>query len=463
MKRTIFLVLCGIIAMAARGTGFQPVGPEHGQVAHATPEHGQDAHATPEHGQDAHATSRPTGVQALLEQLGADDWRVRQAAQDKLIEMGLDVVPDLRNLLRATSDDEVRTRAEAAIRQIDEAERNGPTRITLHVKDASVMDVLAEISKQAKVRIDFSPNQPPNPPTKVSIDADRVSFWLVMKEICQKTGIGPSPNSYGISDQIPVTPGSTFAATPGEVNGCFYITPTRASRSHSIDYSNPQNASTYFSLQLSIYIDPKLKVVRSSYQLAIDEIVDEKGNSLSGPQAMNGSYSSGPSFKRDMQVPLTWTPQAGNKIARLKGSAEFVVLTKSDVWEIPNPLTAGSVTHDLPFGKCVIKGVSKLPDDQYQVQVAIENSAGLSPQALAIADFSAVQQSLRLVDANGHAWQQGGGSGGGGATSRSYQFNYMRNNGGNQAVGDPVKLIWEIPMEMKDLVLPVELRDLRLP
>ena len=67
-------------------------------------------------------TTRPAAIQAsidqLLKQLGADDWQDRQKAQDELVKLGEDVVPDLRKLLKTTADEEVRTRVESALREI---------------------------------------------------------------------------------------------------------------------------------------------------------------------------------------------------------------------------------------------------------------------------------------------------------------------------------------------------------
>jgi hypothetical protein len=63
--------------------------------------------------------TRPSAIADLVRQLSADDWQTRQRAQDRLADMGDAAVADLKTALRRSNDEEVRTRIEAAIRQIE--------------------------------------------------------------------------------------------------------------------------------------------------------------------------------------------------------------------------------------------------------------------------------------------------------------------------------------------------------
>lgn len=411
--------------------------------------------------------TRPAALQAkidaLLKQLGDDDWKRRQDAQDKLVEIGEDAIPDLRKLQSETAEDEVRIRVEAALKLIESNDANGPTRITLHMKDVKLAQVLPEIEKQAKVKVGFE-NQPIPDTAVFSIDVDRQPFWLVLKEIADKTGCGPAPYYSNARDMITMSPGTNFSRFPGQVAGCFYVTPTYCSRNHSIDYSNPANASVGFSLQMAIYIDPKLKVLRNDYQLNVQQLVDEKGNALAVPQGVGGmGYSSGPGFRRDLNVQLAYKPDIGKKIAHLKGAANFLVLSKSESWELANVLTLKDQVRNVPFGKCTVKAVTKSSDDQYKVEVVIDNPPAMAGQAEAAGDYSTVQQCMRLVDAAGRSYMVGGGGSSGSPTRREHQYYFYRNRGGNAAPGDPAKLIWDIPLETREITVPIEFKDLPLP
>src|SRR4051812_20524711 len=122
----------------------------HGRGAHATKMRdtlfsiaisllvAQAAFATPAATRPTSApTTRPTDlVESLIRDLGADDWRARQSAQDQLVTMGPDVLERLRRAGKEAADDETRRRAEAAAAQIAENALIGPSVITMRLSDA---------------------------------------------------------------------------------------------------------------------------------------------------------------------------------------------------------------------------------------------------------------------------------------------------------------------------------------
>src|SRR5215211_1041548 len=68
----------------------------------------------------------------------------------------------------------------------------GPTRITLHLKDAVPQAVVAELSKQAGVSIrlpvwggDETRNKP------LAIDVENQPFWTALSEVCAKLRVQP--------------------------------------------------------------------------------------------------------------------------------------------------------------------------------------------------------------------------------------------------------------------------------
>src|SRR3954469_5997985 len=67
------------------------------------------------------STSRHAAdMEKWITQLTSDDWKERQQALERLVALGDDAVPRLNILADAADDGEVRTRAAAAIRQIEE-------------------------------------------------------------------------------------------------------------------------------------------------------------------------------------------------------------------------------------------------------------------------------------------------------------------------------------------------------
>src|ERR1051325_6149201 len=86
-------------------------------------------------------------AEQLISTLSSDTWQARQQAQDALVQIGLDLRPRLLRLMRQTRDEEVRTRAEAALGQIEENRISGISYITLHMKQALPKEIFANLSR----------------------------------------------------------------------------------------------------------------------------------------------------------------------------------------------------------------------------------------------------------------------------------------------------------------------------
>src|SRR5437868_4759314 len=72
-----------------------------------------------------------------LPRLASEDWHRRVQAVDDLVRLGADAEPLLQQLLRNGAAGEARKNAERAIDLIEYNRLLGPSRVTLHVKDAS--------------------------------------------------------------------------------------------------------------------------------------------------------------------------------------------------------------------------------------------------------------------------------------------------------------------------------------
>src|SRR5262245_324565 len=71
-------------------------------------------------------------IETLIQHLSADDFRQREEAQAQLVQLGDSVRGRLERLVTESADQETRSRAEAALVQIDENASHGPSLITMH-------------------------------------------------------------------------------------------------------------------------------------------------------------------------------------------------------------------------------------------------------------------------------------------------------------------------------------------
>ena len=139
------------------------------------------------------ATQPASAVQAAVDDLTNDDFDIRQAAQQKLVEMGQAIEPQLRQLLTRDLSDEVRARVNGALRQIEENRLLGPAVITLHYQDAPLQQVLDDFSQQVGADLGVNGRQVTQyaESRRATIDLDHTDFLTSMQVLSQLTGLRP--------------------------------------------------------------------------------------------------------------------------------------------------------------------------------------------------------------------------------------------------------------------------------
>jgi hypothetical protein len=78
--------------------------------------------------------------------------------------------------------------------------------------------------------------------------------------------------------------------------------------------------------------------------------------------------------------------------------------------------------------------------------------------------FASFQESIWLLDANGRTWKTADASyssmGGGGVSRLTYWCTFIRNRSTDPQIGEPAKLVWEIPLDTREIEVPVDLKNL---
>ncbi len=230
---------------------------------------------------------------------------------------------------------------------------DGPTLITLHLKEATVPEILSELSKQCGIRVrgNFWSDEQRN--KKFSLDIEKRPFWEAMTEIGGKLKL--FPQQWGGNNGLVLSPdndgspkGSVQLETP-----LLSIVAKTLSRTHVINYTKkaaqdkPETPS--MSLQSVILIDPKLQLLNNAAKANVTEIVDEKGKSLKGEQDDIYVYGETPSLWQ-MQIPLKYSATMGKNLARLSGTFRVFVVARRETWNIPDILKAKSITKTVKIG-----------------------------------------------------------------------------------------------------------------
>ena len=217
----------------------------------------------------------------------------------------------------------------------------GPTRVTLHLKDATAQAVVDAFSQQSGVPLRLLFFEEAAPPPKYTIDIENQPFWTAFSELCRKLQLAPQlAGDRNIQDLLPgnldESLGVLFPVHP-------LATLTARELRHEHNFSlkgaadNVQSTNDRHTLYFNgwVLLDPKVRVAPSTTPVVtITEAVDDKGNALMDNQG-GASFVQSPVLW-DLQVNLQGRADTGQKLARLKGNIKAFIVTRQEAWEVPN-------------------------------------------------------------------------------------------------------------------------------
>jgi hypothetical protein len=155
-----------------------------------------------------------------------------------------------------------------------------------------------------------------------------------------------------------------------------------------------------------------------------------------------------------MRGTIKGVPAAAKRLKVLKGSFAVTAVEQSQPVEIEDLFRAANTTSR--SGRQSLQVISAFLQDQtYQVK-AILTRGGLSQQ-----DWRGSMEAdgIRLLDAQGRPLRkvQSSFQDGGGQVLMEFSF-----EAGGQAEQGPLKLVWQMPLESRQMTIPFELSDLAL-
>jgi hypothetical protein len=394
-------------------------------------------------------------IEALITDLASPDEAVREAALRRLVEMG-DVA---RELLEAQID--ASEGVAAMLNQIEINRIAGPTLVTLELNDVSAEEAVEELFRQSG---NYFPRHSDESLWqqaqlgRVTATFKDEPFWVAMREICIQAGL--YLNASGDIVLAPLSsspPGSNDRSDfifPVSYDGAFIVVVTGLHRNNVADLHLPETIRRDVHIRLQIMAEPRVDIIhREGVQLV--EAVDEKGNSLlpradqRWPQSSSMVHSPG----WTVNMPLHYPEEAGQRIARLRGSIAVRVQTDYDRIEFENVSSARDVRRVLGDREFGLQELTRPSETEYRVMV-------VAPGPVREANDLVRRSRARLLDERGRetplvrGWP---------TTSRDGQpagrFTFARRDD----MGEPAKLVLEIPVATRDININFEFTDLPLP
>jgi hypothetical protein len=427
-----------------------------------------------------HAGDRQAGIEKWIAQLSSDDWKLRQEAMEQLVGLGEDALGRLRKLVNTTEDGEVRSRASSAIGQIEENRIIGASLITLNLHDVPPAQALAEISRQARAAIQTDPVNLLSQKNlkQVSLMADHEPFWKVLQSFSEQcdlevTGITRRNREIGLG----LTHGTgEWMDKPIVLSGPLLIRADRITRVSTIRLRPPRDETQEFNISLSAFAEPKLKVMDYSGAIKLLEVVDEKGHSLIPPQEDEAPVANTDVFGNnnerhtthwEMGATLHYPKGSGTRIVRLRATTALQVRIRSAELDL-SMAGARNVTKSVGGFRVLVKAL-----DLAHCELSIYRD-GRSDADWYASRLQLNASEARLTDEKGRVFARSQGSADIDESPDSQRIDLKirfaregsdESNKESKKDGLPeaTRLVWEFPMEIRELRVPFEFRDLPIP
>jgi hypothetical protein len=351
-------------------------------------------------------------------------------------------------------------RAQAGSNSIIYADAEQPTKVTLHVKNGLLKDVLADLSRQAGVEVTTTPeslaSEVKNP---LNIDAEGEPFWKVTLDICRQAQLTPAEmGGIGMRNIVLKRGQEPSPRAEPSMRGCFHITPVFAISGGAV--------SNRTILSFRMLVDPRLSVLRSTTFIATTQVSDSAGHSL---------LYKAPFSSDDLSAYYNWnwsvtshilTPGDDN-VADFKGTVRTQVQGQITTWEVTNALAIVNQSRDMPFGKATVAGISKVDtsrsrilvlNDVYSVSASFDIAAGKESE---VGGHTAFGGMVRLYDEAGNA-SEGAYFGSGAIRDGHVGFSTTVNalTAARKRLGPISRLQWDIPGAVREITVPIEFKNI---
>jgi hypothetical protein len=296
-------------------------------------------------------------------------------------------------------------------------------------------------------------------PPRVTLACDGEPFWSCLRQICGQAKLGFVKSARDAPVQLaPINP--NVPDGPWVVAGPFLLKVKRIERTRHVEFDGPpdQNAKSGGRISLFAWAEPKMS--RGSWSIEqVDELTTDQG-----PQPLGrGDFMGGGRVGSANEGTMTFRADLkGSRITRLRATALFTVVGRTETLEVDRVLASGKTERMLGGFAFQLSDVNKVVGDQYAYTIEVTRGER------SVDEFNAFRKVLeqsqpKLVDAAGQAlWlRSGSGSYGPGKWTQTNQVTREAVKG--VQVGEPARFVWEVPVETKTMRLPVEFRDLPLP
>ncbi|MEZ0266676.1 MAG: hypothetical protein ACAI43_18255 [Phycisphaerae bacterium] len=253
--------------------------------------------------------------------------------------------------------------APAALAQPKDAgDVSQPSLVTLKLENAPPQKVFEEIAKQGKTEFSVSPAKTfwNTTTAPLSVAIDNQPFWLAMKDACGKAEVSLKYATDTAEPRVILARDKqNWTQLPSVTSGPFLVSLRGLQRSSTVDMHKPSDVQRSLVAKLTVFCEPRVRLLRGSMVAKVEQAADDKGNSLvrKTPDADAETMNFVTSWVYNLDAPLEYPPKdgAGAKLPVLKCSAKFVAQVKSETIEIADPVASKGASKSVAGRKITLK------------------------------------------------------------------------------------------------------------
>ncbi len=279
-------------------------------------------------------------VSQLVRRLNADVISQREAAEQRLIELGpriLERLPEPSNSMPP----EVRLRLNRVEQKLRRARFNAliePRKVNLDQATMKLSEVLATFQEQTgNTIVDYREEfGQPADDVQVDVDFDNMTFWEALDDVMDQALL--TVYSYGGEPGLAVVTSSSAVSRHelADYRGAFRFEPVDV-RTQRV-FREPDNNVLH--LKVAVAWEPRLRPIVVRHALADVKVVDGRGNAIA---VANANVQSEFSVNRQMhfqefEIPLQSPSREVRKIGRVSGDVDFVITGPNESFRF-DPLT----------------------------------------------------------------------------------------------------------------------------
>lgn len=318
-------------------------------------------------------------LSTLIRQLADDDFHVRDAAQRRLDAVTYRQRDALQKLADEAIDPEVKSRLMVRIDKIDEESALSPPPISIDVKNATLPEVGAALTK-AGVPIDGMPPKAAEKDDRFTLTAVEQPFWEIIRQLSSQHPLAIT--SSGGRMRLSHSPTGLRQFTR---SGGFIIYPLTLQRTSSLDPQRDPPAGVTpprYVLRFEIVADPRMHISQTVGQLG-SVMIDDKGNELPTdpkelPRGLEEGLIAQSSNTNILEQSIIVEPKAVAGTLTAKGEAVFQVQMLEQSLNIPDLKKLAAGGYSFANSQVVLKNPTLTAD---RANFTLERNAITDPGA----------------------------------------------------------------------------------